>query len=80
MEIVAAGPDVGAQGAAWGRRGWYDLEVQGGWAAAVPMRRHRCIGREESPSTIGPGCRLTAGRGDPTESATETTLPCKRRW
>ena len=27
--------------------------------------------REESPGSIGQGCRLTAGRGDPKESATE---------
>ena len=67
----------------WCRFDWYHREVQGGRAAAPgasavfqdPWRV--CTGDrgEESPSTIGPGCRLTAGRGDPTESATEITLP-----
>lgn len=35
-------------------------------------RRSARCGREESPSSTGRGCPLTAGRSDPTESATET--------
>lgn len=38
----------------------------------VTRRSRAPCGYEESPSTIGQGCRLTAGGGDSKESATET--------
>src|SRR5450432_2675529 len=39
------------------------------------VSRFRALDIEESPDSIGQRCRLTAGRGDPPESATETYRP-----
>lgn len=34
---------------------------------------------EESPLSTGQRCRLTAGRGDPTDSATEKDIASRKR-
>ncbi|SDW73122.1 hypothetical protein SAMN04488238_103206 [Roseicitreum antarcticum] len=49
-------------------RGWLDDRV--------PARvRKDTIGREESPDSMKEGCRVTPGRGNPRESATENRRP-----
>ena len=43
--------------------------------STVPIRQSRRFGVEESRDTVGQGCRVTPGRGNPMESATESRPP-----